>query len=325
MRHAVGRDGIEIHRSTFAHWVGVSAFELAPLHTRLIETLKASPKLFADETPCPVLDPSRGRTKKGYLWAIARDDRPWRGSGQGMGQEIGGSSDPPAVAYTYAPGRGAIHVQRMLAGYDGILQVDGYAAYNKLEPDVTLALCWSHFRRRFYDIAKSGNALIATEILARISKLYKIEAEIRGRSAEERRAVRQTRSKDLVDNLETWLEEQLARVSKSSTIAMDIRYGLNRWVGLSCYLDDGRIEMDTNTVERAIRPIALNRKNVLFAGSDEGGTNWAIIASLIETCKLNNVNPHAWLTDTLTKLVNHWPQKRIDELMPWTYAETVKV
>lgn len=313
----LGRDGIEIHRSTFAHWVGVSAFELAPLHARLLEILKASPKLFADETPCPVLDPGRGRTKKGYLWAIARDDRPWQG--------IGGSSDPPAVAYTYAPGRGALHAQRMLAGYEGILQVDGYAAYNKLEPDVTLALCWSHFRRRFYDIAKSGNAPIATEVLTRISELYEIEAEIRGHSAEERRAVRQARSKDLVDALGMWLEEQLARVSKSSTIAKDIRYGLNRWAGLSRYLDDGRIEMDTNTVERSMRPIALNRKNALFAGSDEGGTNWAIIASLIETCKLNNVNPHAWLTDTLSKLVNHWPKKRIDELMPWAFIEPVKV
>ena len=208
-----------------------------------------------------MLDPGRGRTKKGYLWAVARDDRPW------------GNNDPPAVAYTYAPGRGAKHVQRMLAGYSGILQVDGYAAYNKLEPDVTLALCWSHFRRRFYDIAKSGNAPIATQILRRISELYDIEAEIRGQTADQRRAARQARSKGLVDDLETWLKEQLARVSKSSTIAEDMRYGVNHWAGLSRYLDDGRIEIDTNTVERTIRPIALNRKNALFAGSDDGGAN----------------------------------------------------
>ena len=265
----------------------------------------------------PVLDPGRGRTKKGYLWAVARDDRPWQGDG--------GGSDPPLVAYTYAPGRGAEHAKRMLAGFTGILQVDGYAAYNKLEPDLTLAFCWSHFRRRFYDIAKSGNAPIATEILRRISELYDIEAEIRGRSAQERRAVRQARAKGLVDDFKNWLEKQLGRVPKSSTIAEDMRYGLKRWDGLSRYLDDGRIEMDTNTVERSIRPIALNRKNALFAGSDEGGTNWAVIASLIETCKLNDVNPHAWLTDTLSKLVNHWPQSRIDELMPWAYADTVNV
>ena len=307
------REGIEIHRSTLAHWVGFAAFELAPLHTRLMEILKGSPKLFADETPCPVLDPGRGRTKKGYLWAIARDDRPW------------GNSDPPAVAYTYAPGRGAEHVQRMLAGFTGILQVDGYAAYNKLEPAVTLALCWSHFRRRFYDIAKGGNAPIATEILRRIGDLYAIEAEIRGHGADQRRAIRQARAKDLVEDLETWLKEQLARVSKSSEIAKHIRYGINHWDGLCRYLGDGRIEMDTNTVERSIRPLALNRKNALFAGSDEGGANWAIIASLVETCKLNDVNPHAWLTDTLSKLVNRWPQSRIDELMPWAHADTVNV
>ena len=330
----LARDGIEIHRSTLAHWVGFAAFELAPLHARLLEILKASPKLFADETPCPVLDPRRGRTKKGYLWAVARDDRPWRGIGQGDGggQEAGSGLaatgtgiDPPAVAYTYAPGRGAEHARRMLAGFTGILQVDGYGAYNKLEPAITLALCWSHFRRRFYDVAKSGNAPIATEVLRRIGELYDIESEIRGRSADERRAVRQARAKDLVDDLKGWLEEQFARVPKSSTIAEDMRYGLKRWDKLSRFLDDGRIEMDTNTVERSIRPLALNRKNALFAGSDEGGTNWAVIASLIETCKLNDVNPHAWLTDTLTKLVNHWPQSRIDDLMPWAYADEVKV
>ena len=175
------------------------------------------------------------------------------------------------------------------------------------------------------DIAKGGNAPIATEILARIGALYDIEAEICGRSAEERRSVRQARAKGLVNDLKDWLEGQLSRVSKSSTIAEDIRYGLTRWDGLSRYLDDGRIEMDTNIVERSIRPLALNRKNALFAGSDEGGANWAIIASLIETCKLNDVNPHAWLTDTLTRLVNHWPQSRIDELMPWAHDAVVNV
>ena len=309
----LSRDGIEINRSTLANWVGFAAFELAPLHERLMEILKAAPKLFADETTCPVLDPGRGRTKKGYLWAVARDDRPW------------GGSDPPAVAYTYAPGRGGEHAQRILAGFTGVLQVDAYAGYNKLEPHDTLALCWSHFRRRFYDLAKGGNAPIATEILRRIGELYDIEAEIRGRSEHERCAVRHARAKGLVDELKTWLKEQLARVPKSSTIAKDIRYGITRWDELSRYLDDGRIEMDTNTVEQSIRPIALNRKNALFAGSDEGGANWAIVASLIETCKLNDVNPHAWLTNTLTKLVNHWPQSRIDHLMPWNYNNEVKV
>ena len=225
-------------------------------------------------------------------------------------------------------GRGAEHAQRHLAGFSGVLQVDGYVADKQLtSPNsaggpLVLAHCWSHFRRQFYDIAKGGNAPIASEALQRIAALYEIEGEMRGQSADARRAVRQARTKELVDKLETWLKEQLARVSKGATIAEALRYGLNHWAGLTRFLDDGRIEIDSNTVERSMRPIALNRKNALFAGSDEGAENWAAIASLIETAKLNGVNPHAWLTDTLTKLVNRWPAARIDELMPWVYAKT---
>jgi transposase len=311
------REGVHLNRATLAHWVGFAAAELEPVHARLVEILKRSPKLFADETSCPVLDPGRGRTKTGYLWAIARDDRPW------------GGTDPPAVAYIYAPGRGGEHAVAHLAGFSGILQVDGYVAYDALTKakrvggPLMLAFCWSHFRRRFYDLANGGNAPIATEALQRIGELYKIEADIRGRSADERRAQRQSRTKPLIESLKTWLEKQLARVPGRSTIAKDIRYGLSHWEGLIRFLDDGRIEIDSNTVERSIRPIALNRKNALFAGSDEGGANWAIVASLIETCKLNGVHPHTWLTDTLTKLVNLWPASRIDELMPWPYAKPV--
>ena len=309
-------DGIHIDRSTLAHWVGFAAFELMPIYDRLVANLKASTKLFADETRCPVLDPGRGKTKTGYLWALARDDRPW------------GGTDPPAVAYMYAPGRGEVHAERHLAGVTGVLQVDGYVAYKKLgDPGraggpLVLANCWGHFRRLFYDIAKGGNAPIATEALVRIAALYAVEDEIRGRGTDERRTIRQARSKPLVDKLEIWLREQLARLSKGSTLAKEIRYGLNHWQGLSRFLDDGRIEIDSNTVERSMRSIALSRKNALFAGSDEGAANWAAIASLIETAKLNDVNPHAWLTDTLTKLVNRWPASRIDELMPWAYAKS---
>lgn len=312
----LAREGVHIDRSTLAHWVGFAAFELAPLHDRLVSLLKASTKLFADETRCPVLDPGRGKTKAGYLWAIARDDRPW------------GGGDPPAVAYRYAPGRGAEHAEALLAGFSGTLQVDGYAGYDRQTDakrpggPLVLAYCWSHFRRRFYDIAKAGNAPIASEALARIGELYAIEAEIRGRSTDGRRAERQTRTRPLVEALRDWLDDQLMRVSGRSPIAEAMRYGTSHWQGLCRFLDDGRVEIDTNVVERAIRPIALNRKNALFAGSDEGGANWAIIASLIETAKLNGVNPHAWLADTLTKLVNRWPASRIDELMPWGYAKT---
>ena len=308
-------EGLDIDRSTLAHWVGFAAFELMPLYDRLVAILKSSTKLFADETRCPVLDPGRGKTKPGYLWAIARDDRPW------------GGSDPPAIAYMYAPGRGVEHAVRHLAGFSGTLQVDGYVAYkqlteaNRVGGPLVLAHCWSHFRRLFYDIAKGGNAPIASETLVRIAALYAIEEEVRGKSAEDRRAVRQARTKPLVDALKIWLEQQLARLSKGSTLAKEIRYGLNHWAGLIRFIDDGRIEIDSNTVERSMRPIALNRKNALFAGSDEGAANWAAIASLIETAKLNSVNPHAWLADTLTKLVNRWPASCIDELMPWSYAK----
>jgi transposase len=306
--------GIAIERATLAFWVGYAAAELKPLYLRLRELILDSPKIAVDETVAPVLDPGRGRTKKGYFWAIARDDRPW------------GGTDPPAVAYTYAPGRGAVHAFKLLESYRGIVQCDGYAAYKNiaqaayLGEAITLAFCWAHLRRKFFDIAKGGSAPIASEALERIAALYVIEKTIRGRSADERRAVRQETSKPLVLALKTWLEQQLARVSGKSVIAEAIRYGLNHWDGLTRFLEDGRIELDTNIVERGMRPIVLNRKNALFAGHDQGAENWAAIASLVETCKLHGVDPQGYFTDVLTKLVNLWPASRLDELMPWAWA-----
>ena len=306
--------GIAIERATLAFWVGYAAAELKPLYLRLRELILGSVKIAVDETVAPVLDPGRGRTKKGYFWAIARDDRPW------------GGTDPPAVAYTYAPGRGAVHALKLLETYRGIVQCDGYAAYKNiadaahLGEAITLAFCWAHLRRKFFDIAKGGSAPIASEALNRIALLYAIEKTIRGRSTDERRAVRQEKSKPLVLALKTWLEEQLARVSAKSVIAEAIRYGLNHWDGLTRFLEDGRIELDTNIVERGMRPIVLNRKNALFAGHDQGAENWAAIASLVETCKLHGVDPQAYFADVLTKLVNLWPASRLDELMPWAWA-----
>jgi transposase len=312
--------GIEIDRSVLAFWVGYAAAELMPLWQRMREILLDAPRLFVDETRAPVLDPGRGRTKTGYFWSIARDDRAWRGG-----------TGPPAVVYTYAPGRGAEHAVTLLAGYRGIVQCDGYTAYKQVAHRgragnaVILAFCWAHWRRRFYEIAKGGAAPIAEEALRRIAALYKVEAQIRGHSAEERRAMRQAESKPVVDDLKTWLAAQLARASAKSAIAVAIRYGFNHWEGLERFLADGRIEIDTNTVERSMRPIALNRKNALFAGHDTGAENWACLASLIETCKLNGIDPQAYLTDVLTKLVNLWPVARIDELMPWAWAALAPV
>ncbi len=304
------RQGIDLDRSTLADWVGRAAWHLRPVHERLLAHIRSSTKIFADETTAPVLDPGRGRTKTGQLWAYARDDRPW-----------GGAIHRLAV-YVYAPNRKAEQPIAHLAGFKGVLQVDGYAGYRPLaeKGDVLLAFCWTHVRRRFYELAVGGSMPIASEALERIAALYAIEKDIRGRSADERRAVRQDRSRPILDALEPWLREKLALISQKSKLAEAIRYALSRWNGLTLFVDDGRVEIDSNVVERAIRPIALNRKNALFAGSDGGAENWAIVASLIETCKLNGVDPNAWMADTLAKIVNGHLNSEIDELLPWAYA-----
>jgi len=303
------RQGITLDRSTLADWVGRAAWLLRPLHERLLAKLKTSSKLFADETTAPVLDPGRGRTKIGQLWAYARDDRPW------------GGADPPGVAYVYAPDRKAERPIAHLAEFKGILQVDGYGGYRVLAErgNVQLAFCWAHVRRRFYDLAMAGSAPIASEALQRIAELYHLENAIRGRSAEERRALRQERSRPLVEELKPWLGGKLELISQKTKLADAIRYTLSRWEGLSRFLEDGRIEIDSNVVERSIRPIALNRKNALFAGSDGGGEHWAIVASLIETCKLNNIDPQTYLADVITKIVNGHLNSQIDDLLPWSY------
>jgi transposase len=278
------RQGINLDRSTLADWVGRAAFMLRPVHERLMAALKASPKLFADETTAPVLDPGRGRTKIGQLWAYARDDRPW------------GGTDPPGVAYVYAPDRKAKQPIPHLAGFAGILQVDGYGGYRALAErnDVLLAFCWSHVRRPFYELAAAGPAPIASEALERIAGLYAIEKEIRGLGAEERRAVRQDKSRPILDDLEPWLRAKLALISQKTKLAKAIRYALTRWNGLTRFLGDGRIEIDSNIVERSIRPISLNRKNALFAGSDGGGEHWAVIASVIETALCRARHKAVW-------------------------------
>lgn len=304
------RQGISLDRSTLAFWTGYAAAELKPLWAHMRAILLGSSRLFVDETKAPVLDPGRGRTKSGYFWAIARDDRGWAGT------------DPPAVVYTYAPGRGADHAITLLKDFSGVLQTDGYAAYKTLASrrnDVVLAHCWAHARRKAFDLAKGGSAPVAVELLARIGQLYAVEAEIRGQCAEARRLARQQRSAPLIETLGSWLEEQLKRLLGRAQTAEAIRYIQSRWDELTRFLDDGRIELDTNPVERTMRPIALNRKNALFAGSDEGAEHWAILATLIECCKLHDVNPAAYLEDVLTRLVNGHLNSRLDDLTPWNW------
>jgi transposase len=325
----MARQGIEIDRSTLASWVGIAAAELKPIYLQIRQNLLSSAKLYADETTAPVLDPGRGRTKTGYFWSLARDDRPWNGHDNASSPSP--ATGPPAVVYTYAPGRGSEHAQALLDGYSGIVQCDGYAAYKKLADaghnggPVTLAFCTAHWRRKFYEVASGGKpAPIANEALRRIAALYAIEDRIRGRSAEERRIVRQAETRPLMDELKAWLEKSLQTLSRHADTAKAIRYGLNHWNGLIRFIDDGRIEIDTNAIERSMRPIALTRKNALFGGSDQGAESWAIIASIVECCKLNGVNPEAYFTDVLTKLVNLWPNDHVDQLLPWNWVSSPK-
>ena len=281
------RQGIDLDRSTLAGWVGKAAYELRPVFDALITDLKRSTKLFMDETRAPVLDPGKRKTKTGYFWALARDERPWAGVA------------PPGVAFTYAPGRSGQYADDILKDFSGILQVDGYAGYNRLlkrvDDRVILAYCWAHARRKLYEVAQSGTAPIAEAGLKQIAALYRIEKDIRGLTPEVRLAARQGLSAPLIAAFEAWLTTNRARVSPKAPLGEALKYIAKYWGGLCLFLTDGRIEMDSNAVERTIRPIALNRKNALFAGHDAGAANWGIIASLIETCKLNTVDPYAYL------------------------------
>jgi transposase len=302
------RYGVELDRSTLANWVGHACWWLEPLQAVLAKTVFASPKLFADDTPIPVLDPGRGRTKTGRLWVYTRDDRPWNGP------------DPPAAVYLYSPDRKAERPAVHLSNFSGVLQVDGYAGFERLTAKgVVLAACWAHARRRFYDLHQGTGSPIAAEALRRIAELYVIEERIRGHAAEERRRMREIASKPIIEAMQAWLQQELARIPPRGTLAEAIRYALSRWPALCRFLQDGRIDIDNNPVERAIRPIALGRKNHLFAGSDGGGDRWAMICSLIATAKLNGVEPYAYLKDVLERLVAGHPMSRIGDLLPWTW------
>jgi transposase len=306
------RHGVTLDRSTLCDWVGRACWWLTPLYERILNAVLASPRVFADDTTLPVLDPGRGKTKTGRLWCYAVDNRPWRGPGH------------PAAAYVYSEDRKGEHPATHLKGYRGLLQVDGYAGFARLVRDadtaIQLAFCWAHTRRKFYDVHVATKAPLAGEALRRIAELYEIEADLRGQSDEDRRMARQQRGKPLVEAMHAWLTKQLDRVSGRSGLAQAIRYALNHWDGLILFLEDGRLELDTNTVERAIRPIVLTRKNALFAGADSGGRHWAIVATLIVTAKLNDVEPLAWLTDVLERVVSgRTKNHELDKLLPWAW------
>jgi transposase len=307
------RQGITLDRSTLSNWVGTACWWLAPLYDLVVTTVLSSAKVFADDTSLPVLDPGRGRTKTGYLWCYAVDDRPWCGPSH------------PAVAYIYSDDRKNRRPAEHLSGFKGILQVDGYDGFKRLagqrvDQSIRLAFCWVHMRRAFFQFHASTQSPLAAEVLARIAALYAIEAEIRGHPAEHRHRIRQERSRPIVEALHDWLHAHLPRVSGASDLAKAMRYAIRHWPGLIAFLDDGRIEMDTNTVERSIRPHTLLRKNALFAGSDGGARHWSIAMTLIHTAKLNGVDPMAWLTDVLERVISGCTKaNELHTLLPWNW------
>jgi transposase len=310
----LAREGVAIDRATLARWAGIGAHHLRPVHEELFRQVMGSTKLYADETPAATLEKGRPTTKQAYLWAYGRDDRPWSGP------------DPPAVVYCYAPGRGHEHPARHLKHFEGTLQVDGYRAYTAVAArraagEIVLAHCWAHIRRPLYKLHANGHAPTATQALEWIAKLYAIEAEIRGCAPETRRAVRQEKSKPLLDAFHAWIQARLAEMSAKSDTAKALKSILTHWNNLTVFLEDGRVELDTNCLERQMKPVAIGTKNFLFAGNTGGGHTWAIVLSLVQTCKLNGVNPQAYLADVLERIVSGRAKTSdLPDLMPWNWA-----
>ena len=306
--------GVEIERSTLADWVGQTAALLDPLVTALREEVLASCVLHGDDTPVPVLAPGTGRTKTGRLWVYVRDERLHAGSA------------PPAAIYFYSPDRRGERPRTHLARFRGHLHADGYAGFNGLyAPDASGAArivevaCWAHARRKFFDIHAANGSPIAREAVERIGRLYEIEAEIRGRPPGARRDERRARAGPVLDELKAWLELQKSRVPGRGELAGAIRYALARWDALLRYVSEGTLEVDNNAAVRALRGIAVGRRNWTFAGSDAGGERAAAVYSLVETAKLNGLDPEAWLADVIARIADH-PARRITELLPWNWA-----
>ena len=307
------REGVELGRSTLADWVGGTSRLLSPLVEAIGRHVLATPKLHADDIPVPVLAPGNGKTKIGRLWTYVRDDRP------------AADTAPPAVWFAYSPDRRGEHPRFHLRSFRGFLQADGYAGFHHLYDggEIQEAACWAHVRRKFYELEVAHASPIAAAALQQIAALYAIEEEIRGRPPDGRLQIRTNRAGPLLDSLHAWLEKTLTQVSRKSEIAAAIRYALSRWRALVRYAEDGRLEIDNNAAERALRAVAIGRKNYLFAGADTGGERAAALYTLIGTAKLNELDPEAYLRYVLERISDH-PITRIDELLPWNAPPEVR-
>jgi len=303
------RDGVSLETSTLSGWVGATAAALKPLTDALATDLFGSDTLHADDTPVPVLAPGAGKTKTGRLWTYVRDERPFAGA------------RPPAATFFYSPDRKGERPREHLKDFAGVLHADGYAGFNGLFQSgrVTEAACWAHVRRKFFDVHAANGSPIAKEALDRIGTLYALEEVLNGVAADERRRRRQTEAVPIADALKAWAEATLPKLSGKSELAAAFRYMRSRWSGLIRCFDDGRLALDNNAAERALRGVAIGRKNWLFAGSDRGGARAASMYSLIETAKLNGLDPQAYLADVLARLPAH-PAKRIADLLPWNWT-----
>jgi transposase len=303
------REGVELGRSTLAGWVGAASQMLQPLVDALKRYVLHAEKLHADDVPVPVLEPGNGKTKTGRLWTYVRDDRP------------AGSTDAPAVWFAYSADRKSEHPAHHLETFCGTLQADGFPGFNRLyeHGQITEAACWAHVRRKFHDLYEAHQSPIAKEALDRIAALYGIEKEIRGRPPDERQKIRNARSRPLLESMHAWLKASVSKLSRKSDVTLAIQYALGRWTQLVRYCKDGRLEIDNNAAERALRAVALGRKNYLFMGSDSGGERAAAIYSLIGSAKLNGIDPEAYLSHILARIADH-PIQRIQELLPWNVS-----